>query len=236
MQSVAAHPILDDHLQFDGAIGPTWYHANTGHVVVSPIERDSSLLNGTASTAIYRLGMGYRLSDGEQPLPGYIKDILFQLNWYFSTTTFKGVVWQSGESIFNNYTFRAPITNNRAMLDVKLSILTLHQLSLYPILGIGPEWTQFAYHERVASTDVSANSFVSLNPKTQVNMAYDLGFGGRYALGKHLGVTAEYIFTMLSTVKPSTTRASSLSNVTIVQEPSFSIYDQSLLFGVGWVV
>ena len=122
------------------------------------------------------------------------------------------------------------------MLDVKPSLLMLHQLSLYPIFGVGPGWTQFAYHEQVASSDVSGNSFVSLSPKTQVNMAYDLGFGGRYAFGKHLAATVEYIFTYLNTIKPSNQSASLQSNVSIVQAPSFSVYDQSLLFGISWVV
>ncbi len=223
-----------NHFQVDFAAGPTWYRSSVGHVQVTQNEQDSSVVNSVSSSATYRAGVGYHLLSDRLASRKYFNDLLLQLNWYTNRAAIKGDVWQSGLSNLDNYTFRAPISSNRWMLDVKPGLFTFRRFSPYPILGVGVARTQFAYYERPSNSNVNADSFVNLKARMNTQFAYDYGFGLQYAITQHLAATAEYIHTNMSNLSPSKQNGSAGSSVTVQNAPRFSVYSQNLLFGLSW--
>lgn len=220
--------------QIEFGFGPSWYHANSAHTQVTSIERDADKVHSVASTPVYKLGAGYHLFNTTFSKRHFLNDLLLELNWYYSKGSINGAVWQYDNAEFNNYSFRTPFTSNRIMLDIKPSLFTFHHLTPYPILGAGMAWTRIAYREAITNPAIPADSFIDLKPATKTQFAYDLGFGLRYPVDHHLSVFMEYLYTNLNNLTPSKRSNSSNSAVTILKAPSFSTYNQSLLFGFNW--
>lgn len=221
------------NIEISVAAGPNWTHANNTNLVVSPYETDSVRTNSVSNSALWKVGIGYHPFEKKLKKRQFINDLLLELNLYRSTATVRGNVWQYQLPQFNNYSFRAPLTSTRLMLDVKPSLFKWHKISLYPILGIGVGMNDMSYHESVTGIGVDPNSAESLSRKTNTNFVYDLGVGVRVMLTTHLIASLEYLYTDLGKVSPN---GSPANNVALTSAPSFTMYSQAILFGLNWKV
>ena len=150
-----------------------------------------------------------------------------------SAATVRGNVWQYQLPQFNNYSFRAPVTSTRLMIDAKPSLFTWHQISPYPILGIGLGINEISYQENVTGIGVAPNSAHSLSSKYNSNFVYDLGVGARLSLTANISASLEYLYTNLGKMSPSGTPT---NNVALTSAPRFTIYNQAILFGLNWKI
>jgi opacity protein-like surface antigen len=211
------------------AVGPNWAHASSTQLVVSPYETDSVIVNKVSHHAAWKVGVGYDLFKNALQQRYFFKDLLVELNFYGSTGTVKGNVWQYALPQFNNYIFKAPWTSRRLMLDVKPSLFMQSHISLYPILGLGSSWNSISYQESISSPGLNPNSRYILDKRTNNSFAYDLGVGARTDITPRLSASLEYIYTHLGHMTPAGT---SNTPAVITSPPSFKISNQSLLLGL----
>jgi opacity protein-like surface antigen len=221
---------FSSNLEISAAMGPSWIHANSTQLIVSPYETDSLKTKNISSSAQWKIGLGYHLFAEQLAQRKFFNDLLLELNLYRNSGTLKGNVWQFELPEFNNYTFSAPITSTRLMLDVKPSLFTFHAISFYPILGMGISWNKISYQETAIDSETSDSS-QSLSQHTNTNFTYDAGLGARFDISEHLNASVEYLYTHLGTVSPS---AISLTNTALLSPPKFKLSNQSVLFGLGW--
>lgn len=229
--------LSDNKLEFSALVGPTWPHPATGHINISQYERDTLIMQRVGDAAVFRFGVGYHVPTLFFENRNVLNDFLVELNWYVTTrATVKGVVWQSGESLFTNYAFKSQLSSNRLMLDIRPALLTKYKTSIYPIFGIGAAWVRMTYSESVLNNSVNPQSFISVNPNTTTQFAYDLGVGLRYPVAKNCKLLVEYLYTNLRHSVASSQSNSVLSNATLMSPPQFSFSNQSLMFGASWTV
>jgi opacity protein-like surface antigen len=221
------------NLEFSAAVGPNWAHTPSTYLVVSPFETDSVLKNNISNSATWKLGVGYHFFADQLQQRSFFNDFLVELNFYQSWATINGNVWQYQLPQFNNFTFKAPLTSYRLMLDVKPGLFTVSRISLYPILGIGNSWNDIAYNETVTGTGVPAGSNYLLGRSTNTNFAYDLGVGLRADITEHISASLEYLYSNLGNISPSSTSKNSNA---IISAPTFDVYNQSLLLGISWKI
>lgn len=218
------------HFQTSFSVGPAWYQVKNANIIVSSYETDKNITQITASTPQYRLGVGYYIPNNLR----FISNVLFELNWYHSEDVIKGVVWQSGETIFNNYAFYAPFITNRLMLDIKPCLFSFHHFLPYPIFGIGTAWSKTKYYEQTIGSGIDQDSALNLSAQTNAILSFDIGLGFKYEFTEHFGATVEYIYTYLHSLKPSLRSASTASSAIIARQPTFSADVQSLMLGLTW--
>lgn len=234
--AIASIPILDDvkDVRFDFALGPSWFHASSADITVSAFETDRAVVTTTPMWPTYRLGVGYFF---EKVGPSeYLMDILLQLNWYNSQTNIEGNVWQYQEPIFNNFTFQAPLTNNRLMFDIKPTLFSFEGFSFYPIVGLGVSWSTLSYRERISQPGIPSDSFISLKSQTNTTFSYDLGVGVGHHFTPHFGVSVEYLYNNMNNLSPSIASNAVYSQVTILSPPRFGVSNQNVLFGINWLI
>lgn len=213
-QGHAREVSLWDNVTLSGAGGWNWVDTDDTHLDISVYERDTNRVDSTSVDGIWKAGIGYHLNH-----------VLVELNVYGTSNTVKGDVWQYEVAQFNNYTFSAPLSSTRLMVDFKPNLGTWMKLTPYIILGVGASWNEASYDEK-ANSGVDPASTRSLSENTQVQLAWDLGAGMSYDLTKRLSITAEYIYAFLGDATPQ-------QNVNVIKAPEFSYQTQSLLFGIS---
>lgn len=219
------------NLEVSAAVGPNWARTSSTHLVVSPYETDSVLVSSVTNHPLWKIGVGYRFFADQLQQKSFLNDLLVELNLYQSSETVDGNSWQYQLPQFNNYSFSAPITSTRLMLDVKPGLFIIKHVSLYPILGLGASWNDIAYNETVTGAGVNPNSRYALNSSTASSFAYDLGAGIRIDFTEHLSATLEYLYANLGNMSPSRT---SKNGDPIMSPPTFNVYNNSLLLGISW--
>jgi opacity protein-like surface antigen len=140
----------------------------------------------------------------------------------------QGNVYQYGLAQFNNYTFQAPFTSTRLMLDTKPSLFTWRDVSAYFIGGIGMAWNEISYDE-FAAIGIPQNSALALSNHTSIQLAWDIGAGIRLKLMEHLSATAEYVYAFLGNGSPK----NDPNGINLTESPRFSFQTQSLLLGLS---
>ena len=175
----------------------------------------------------YRVGVGYHAFASQLSKRDFFNDLLVQLNYYHDTTTIKGEVWQYGYA--NNDSFNAPLTSKRLMLDVKPTLFSIRNTSIYTVLGAGMAWNQISYSETALNTE--GGQPLNLNTASNRNFVYDLGLGMNMHITQHTYITFEYLYTTLGGNSPSTTGSSSSS---VASAPNFVAHSQSALAGLSW--
>ncbi len=163
----------------------------------------------------------------------YLNHLLLEANVYQTFTTLKGNVWQFELPEFNNYSFRAPITSTRLMLDVKPSLFTWSRISPYAILGAGVAWNSVSYRETATAAGISPDSALSLSNNTTTQVAWDVGAGFNVSITDYLSATAEYVYTFLGHGSPANGTA---NDIRLAAAPRFSLQTQSLLFGLSLII
>jgi len=213
----AANPSLWNNVEISGAGGVNWLNTENTHLDITPYETDSLHVNNTSVDGAWKAGIGYYL---------FANHLLVELNVYGASNTVDGNVWQYELPQFSNYTFSAPISSTRLMLDFKPNLMTWNKLTPYLILGVGATWNTASYKEE-ANAGIDASSARSLSDNTQAQLAWDVGAGLSYALTERLSVTGEYVYAFLGEATPQ-------SNDTVMAAPNFSYQIQSLLFGLSF--
>jgi opacity protein-like surface antigen len=222
------------NIEFSVAGGPSWNHIHDTSLLISSYETDNVLVSHVSTTGVWKIGAGYHLLSPALEKNTFLNDLLVELNLYRSSFRVTGSVWQYQLAQFNNFSFSAPITSTRLMLDVKPSLVTWHCLSLYPILGAGIGWNSMTYHETVTGDGVDPLSNLWLRNRTTNHVAYDLGVGTRFALNSHLGASLEYLYTEVGS--NVTSYATSQTPAAIVSAPRFKVSSQALLLGLNWTI
>lgn len=213
------------------AAGPSWHQAdNTTTSLYAPgnqIEVDDNTVSSADNGTTYRIGVGYHAFAERLADRNFLNDLLLQVNYYHDKTTIKGDVWQDGYA--DNFTFEAPLTSDRLMLDVKPTLFSIQNASYYTILGAGVAWNQISYSETALNAD--GGQARTLDTATNRNFVYDLGLGVNMHVTTNAYVTLEYLYTTLGGNSPST--VGSAANA-VAAAPNFVTHSQSALLGLGW--
>lgn len=216
------------HLQFSVAGGPSWYNTSNTHMVISSLERDKNIVTQATGHGSWKIGLNYSLFEEHLKQNNYLKEVLFGLNAYQSSTSLNGMTWQYELPQFNNYHFKAAVTNKRLMLDLRPSFFIWRATTSYAILGAGVTWNNVSYSE-TTTTAVNPNTALSLKKNTTSQAAFDLGLGCKMALTPHLNISMEYLYAFLGDGSPM----SKAKGAQVAKAPSFSLQNQSLLFGLN---
>lgn len=230
-QAFATASAILKNIEISLAAGPSWSHANNTTLTISPFETDSVRISQVTNATLWKVGVGFHALEKTLKNRQFINDLLLELNLYRSSETVRGNVWQYQLPQFDNYRFRTPVTSTRLMIDAKPGLFTWHQISPYPILGIGLGINKISYQESVIGIGVAPNSVHSLSNKSNSNFVYDLGVGARLTLTSNISASLEYLYTNLGKMSPSGT---STNNVALTSAPTFTIYNQTALVGLIW--
>lgn len=217
--------------EFSIAAGPSWLQTNDTTLEVSPYQTDSVQVDQIANNVAWKMGVGYDFLAAGSDNTTLFDHFLVELNLYHNSGAFSGDAWEYQLPEFNNYSFRAPVSSTRLMLDFKPSFGSWHDVTPYPIVGFGVAWNRLSYEESVTNADVPTTSYQSLASSTTRNFASEFGAGVRTQVSDHLSLSLEYLYANLGTAKPSST---SNSDAALTSPPLFSVHDQNLLFGLNW--
>lgn len=217
-------------LSFSIAAGPSWTQVKDTHLVISPYETDSLKSSHASANTTWKVGAGYQLCISQKQR-SFLNTLLIELNFYHTPTTIKGDVWQYQLPQFNNYRFRAPITSNRLLLDLKPQLFSYQLFSLYAVLGAGVAFNTASYSEVVTGAGVDTTSYELLGKKTKTNATYELGAGISAEITKHLNIFVEYIYANLGNATSSSTPQ---NDTALMTAPTFAIHNQAVFFGFHW--
>ena len=182
-------------------------------------------------SVLWKLGIGYYFFDKKLEQRKSLNHLLLELNAYYTSGAITGNVWQYQLPLFNNYSFRAPFSSARLMMDLKPSLFTTRDISPYPIVGIGAAWNTIFYQETVTGAGVDPSSALSFTNSTKAQFAFELGAGLKVDLTKHCSTSIEYLFANIGKATPS-----SPSNSAALKQQTFALITQSLLLGMSWKV
>lgn len=217
------------HLQVSVAGGPSWYNTSNTHMVISSFETDKNIVTQTTVHGSWKVGLNYSLFEEGLKQNKYFNEVLFGLNVYQTSTSIYGKTWQYELPQFNNYNFKAPVTSTRLMLDLRPSFFTWRATTSYAILGVGVTWNDVSYSETTTATNINQNTALSLNTNTTSQAAFDLGLGCKMPLTPYLNVGIEYLYAFLG----HGNSMNKSNSVRLATAPSFSLQNQSLLFGLN---
>ena len=218
-------------VEFSAAGGFNWVNSNNNNLYVSSYETDSNKVTHVSNNAFWKVGVGYYVLNDYLQDRSFLNSLLTELNFYHSSATVKGDVWQYQLPQFNNYNFRTPITSRRLMLDFKPTLFTFYHFSPYFVLGAGIAWNATSYQQSITAANIDPTSYISLGKRTNTNMAYDAGFGVKGDITSHLSASVEYLYTQMGKVTPS---ALSQGVTTVMKAPTFTVRSQAVLFGLSW--
>lgn len=219
--------------ELTAAVGASWANAGNTTIHVSGFETDALNVRHISNDAIWRFGIGTDIWQETLAQRAYFNELALQLNFYTSSATIKGSVWQYQLPQFNNYAFRAPVTNSRLMLDAKPGLFTWHDVSSYLIGGIGAGWNSIGYYETITGAGVPVGSNYVLERNTNINATYNLGAGLKHRFTSHLTGVLEYEYTYLGRMAPM---MNSNTPATLIKPPYFTLSTQNLLVGINWQV
>lgn len=229
--SLSAQSQVWQGLELTGALGNSWYHSNNSTIQITTDEEDLNKVSSLPSNISFSVGVGTHLLpdlfQGQRAVTG----LATQLNYYYGVSSVKGDVWGFSSPDVDNWTFRAPFSSSRLMLDLKPEFYRYKGVTPYGILGVGAAWTQMSYHEDPLSSDVALASAVTLNGHSNITVAYDLGVGLSTPLTSQLDIAVEYLYTSIGQLSPSNYFTSLQS---MVRPPSFAVSSQNLMLRLNW--
>lgn len=228
--SFNAQSTVLDGFELSAALGGSWYHADNTTMQITVDERDANKVSSSTSNLLYSAGIGRHVFNDALKARNTLTGLLIQANYYYGVTTVKGNVWGYESPNVNNYTFRAPMSSSRLMLDFKPELFVYRGFTPYAIIGAGASWNKMSYSEN-ANSDVDPASAVTLQDHSSVTVAYDLGAGISTNILDNASIALEYMYTALGDISPS---INSRTQQPIVGAPSFSIAGQSVMLRLNW--
>jgi opacity protein-like surface antigen len=153
-----------------------------------------------------------------------------QLNLYqLSSDSIEGNVLRFGS--YNQGTFDIPVRSTRLMLDAALTIAAWKQYSVYVKGGIGHAWTRLSYNDSI-NTEPGCDMDLTLSSHTNSNFVWEAGAGVLYDINNRFGVSLEYLYANLGTVKTSVHGSVGTFTLPLVNAPSFHLRAQTVLLGL----
>lgn len=229
-KDISANPNYIKNMELSAAGGVDWYTISDTHLIISPFETDKNKVDDPSAKGTWKIGVGYYLFDESLRRRDYLNHLLLELNLYQTFASVTGDVLQYELLQFNNYNFDAPVTSTRLMFDFKPSLFTWKNMTPYPILGMGVTWNSISYHEKPEESNIDRMSRLILSKHTMAQFAWEVGVGVNVVLNEYLSISGEYIYAFLGKGFPANDPA---NGVRLVTAPSFSLQNQSLLFGIN---
>lgn len=154
---------------------------------------------------------------------------LYQL----STNSIHGNVLRYGSSAYNELNYDMPVHSTRLMLDAALTVAKWKSLSIYAKGGIGEARTRVSYSDQDNGTNTDCpNASTSLGSNTSSNFAWEAGVGVNYAINDRFGLSLEYLYADLGTVKTSASGSTGAITIPTISAPSFDLKAQTALLGL----
>ncbi len=197
--------------------GIDWPYANDTKTIISPIDTAINHVSTVTSGAQWGAGISWHISSY----------LWLQTNFYKINATLGGAVWDFSNPNFDDYTFSAPFTSSRLMLDVKPIFFTHSRVSFYGIAGLGGAWNSLSYTE--VPTDSGA---VRLSEKSSRSFSYEFGAGISRHIIDNMNLQVEYLWSALGSASPG----NNLVLAPILKPAQFTLRAQSVLFGLSLVL
>lgn len=232
--------LVANHFEVIGALGVGAYGPGDGVLGVTSNETDRLVQSGNNNwnNLAAQLGVGYvhYFRDPQQ----YPDSVLWfpsiepEVNgYYLGDRGIKGDVWRFERADFNELTYKMPIKSMRIMLDGALTIVTVKQrLSLYAKGGIGNAWNRASYSDADKGDATCALQGLHLNAATHSNFSWETGAGLIYALNHRVGLSLEYLYADLGTMKTSATGNTGTIMTPVIVPASFDLNSQAVLLGL----
>lgn len=185
-----------------------------------------------------QLGVGYvhyfRAPQQHQGSVLWFPSIEPEVNaYYLGASTIKGDVWRFESADFNELTYKMPIKSTRVMFDGALTIATVKKrLSLYAKGGIGNAWNRASYSDADKGDSSCALQGLHLNTATHSNFAWEAGAGLIYAFNQRVGLSLEYLYADLGTMKTSATGNTGTITTPVIVPANFDLNSQAVLLGL----
>lgn len=229
-----------NHFEVIGALGVGAFDPGDGVLGVTSSETDRLVQSGNNNwnNLAAQLGVGYvhYFRDPQQypDLVLWFPSIEPEVNaYYLGDSTIKGDVWRFESANFNELTYKMPIKSMRVMFDGALTIVTVKQwLSFYAIGGLGNAWNQASYRDTANGGSSCTLQSLNLNTATHSNFAWEAGAGLIYAFNHRMGLSLEYLYADLGTMKTSAIGNTGTITTPVIVPASFHLNSQAVLFGL----
>ena len=231
-----------NHYELIGALGAANLRTGGGSqlgVTSSETDKLQQTNNNNWNTFATQLGVGYiyyfhqytKTPEKVQWFPAIEPEI--NLYYLSSNSNIKGNVWRFGSSAFNQLTYQMPLRSTRLMLDGVLTVVKKKKNLLYVKAGIGEAWNRLSYNDTENSNGPAGcpDQRISLASATNTNFAWELGIGVLHDFNNRLGLSLEYLYTHLGSVKPSSSYTGPIT-APIISAPSINLASQSVLLGL----
>lgn len=159
-QNAQSHML--DGFEISGALGNSWYHSDDSTIQITFDERDANKVASSSSNLLYSAGIGRHLWTDALRKNKVMTGLLVQANYYYGETSVKGNVWGYESPAVNNYTFRAPMSSSRLMLDIKPELFVYKGFTPYGIIGAGASWNKMSYSESLICGEADPIGVVGL--------------------------------------------------------------------------
>jgi len=230
-----------NHFEVIGAGGIAKLDAGNGTLGVTSSEKDSLVQTNSNNwnTQAAQLGVGYIYYFGHatpySENAQWFTSIEPQVNlYYLASNSINGYVSRFQNPSYSGISFDIPLHSTRLMLDAALTAVSWRRLSLYGIAGIGEAWNRISYSDSVNNNAGSScpNQRVSLGSNTNTNFVWEAGLGLNFEASQRVGVSLEYLYTHLGTVKASGGGNEGSVTSPVISSPSFNLKSQTALLGL----
>ncbi|MEO8965196.1 MAG: outer membrane beta-barrel protein, partial [Gammaproteobacteria bacterium] len=204
----APTPKNHDHFEVIGAGGTAKLNQGNSSFAVTSSESDTLHQTNASdwNTLAAQLGVGYvHYLHGAERYPKHIQWFPMvepELNgYYLASNSIKGNVWRFNDSAYSQSTYDIPIHSTRLMLDAALTVMAYKKFSLYGLGGLGEAWNRISYSDSGTGSSACPDQNVSLSSNTRSSFAWELGAGLLYNFNNRIGLSLEYLYADLGTVK-----------------------------------
>jgi opacity protein-like surface antigen len=228
-----------DHYEIMGAGGIAKLNQGNSSFAVTSSESDTLHQTNASSwkTSAAQLGIGYvhylhdaeRNSNHVQWLPAVEPELN---GYYLAGNSIKGNVWRFNDSSYSENTYDIPIHSKRLMLDAALTVVSYKQFSLYGKAGLGEAWNRTSYSDSGTGSSACPDQNVSLSSNTKTNFAWELGAGLLFNLNDRIGLSLEYLYANLGTLRTSSTGSTGTITSPALSPVSFNLKAQSALLSL----
>ena len=228
-----------NHFEVIGAVGIAAVSAGNSVLGITSSETDRLVQTNGNNWNYFtgQLGVGYVHYFRDIPLyPDRVEWFTAmkpQVNaYYIGGNNISGDVWRFESPDFNQLTYSMPFNSTRVMFDTSLTIATRKHLSLYAIGGIGNAWNKLSYNDADKGTVPCPDQRLSLNSITDSSFAWEAGAGLQYAFTDRIGLSLEYLYTDLGSVKLSNQGNAGSMTTPLIVPGSFHLNSQTALLGL----
>lgn len=234
-ESAFQEALQNGHLELKGSIGGGWLSADDTSLHVTNTETDRLTFDNAdavfASLGLaYAYPLNYRFWETWRWFPEITAS--FDITEQFETTLDGDVDLYGADYIFAGYDSKTDVSNTNLMVNLSLDVLKHKEFSFFVIGGIGAAWTDISYAETPDPGVVRGN--ISLDSKSCVTFAIQVGGGIGYQLAPDLNATLTYLYTDLGS--PQTGDMGKINGIPHpdVEPITINLIQQSILLGLEY--